>query len=275
MNVPGEGPPVDTLVTGPKLEHTTIHRYLGKMSGDLTVNKILGAALATGLVIMGVKIGSGMIYNTHAPAKPGYAIEVAEAPEVGAAAVVDTPPDWGTVLPTADVAAGEKVFGKCTSCHNNAQGGPNMTGPNLWGVVGRPTASHPGMAYSDAMMAHAKDSPNWTYDALYMFLAAPSKVVKGTKMTFAGDKKADERINLIAYLRSQGSTGYPIPAPDPSRAPGAAAGAAPAAGAAAAPAAGTAPTATIPTVAGTEKASAVKTPTTLSATPAAPAAASQ
>ena len=236
------------------------------MSGELTVNKILGAALATGLVIMGVKIGSGMIYDTHAPAKPGYAIEVAEAAE-GPAAVADTPPDWGTVLASADVAAGEATFKKCESCHNNAQGGPNMTGPNLWGVVGRPTASHPGMSYSDSMMAHAKDSPNWTYDQLYMFLAAPGKWVKGTKMTFAGIKKPDERINLIAYLRSQGSTGYPIPAPDPSRAPAAA-------GAAATPAAGAAPTAATPTVAGTEKASAVKTPTTLSATPAAPAAAS-
>ena len=196
------------------------------MSGDLTVNKILGAALATGLVIMGVKIGSGMIYDTHAPAKPGYAIEVAEAAEGGTAAVVDTPPDWGTVLPAADLAAGEATFKKCESCHNNVQGGPNMTGPNLFGVVDRPVASHPGMSYSDAMTAHAKDTPNWTYDALYMFLAAPAKVVKGTKMTFAGIKKPEERINLIAYLRSQGSTGYAIPAPDPSRAPGAAAGAA-------------------------------------------------
>jgi cytochrome c len=204
------------------------------MSGDLTLNKILGAALATGLIIMGAKLGSDMIYHPklEKAEKPGYAIEVADTGgDTGAAAAVDTPPDWGTVLPAADIAAGEATFKKCESCHNNAQGGPNMTGPNLWGVVGRPTASHPGMSYSDAMMAHAKDSPAWTYDQLYMFLAAPGKWVKGTKMTFAGIKKPEERINLIAYLRSQGSTGYAIPAPDPSRAAGAAApasGAAPA-----------------------------------------------
>ncbi len=204
------------------------------MSGDLTLNKIMGAVLATGLVIMGVKIGSEAIFHEKHAEKPGYAIEVAETADAGgAAAAVDTPPDWGTVLASADVAAGAATFKKCESCHNNAQGGPNMTGPNLWGVVGRPTASHPGMSYSDSMMAHAKDSPNWTYDQLYMFLAAPGKWVKGTKMTFAGIKKPEERINLIAYLRSQGSTAYPIPAPDPSRAPGAAAGAAPASGAAA------------------------------------------
>lgn len=206
------------------------------MSGDLQLNKILGAVLATGLVIMGVKIGADMIYKHEAPEKPGYAIEVAEAPTEGGPAAADTPPDWGTVLATADVAAGEKIFAKCTSCHNNAQGGPNMTGPNLYGVVGRPTASHAGMAYSDAMMAHAKDAPAWSYDQLYMFLGAPQKWIKGTKMNFPGVKKPEDRVNLIAYLRSQGSTGYAIPAPDPSRAAGAAPAAAGTATSEAAPA---------------------------------------
>ena len=211
------------------------------MSGDLQVNKILGAVLATGLVIMGVKLGAEAIYHREAPEKPGYAIEVADTGgEGGAAAAVDTPPDWGTVIPTADVAAGEKTFQtKCTSCHNNANGGPNAIGPNLWGVVGRPVASHPGMDYSDAMKAHAKEVPNWTWDAIYTFLGAPGKVVKGTKMTFVGVKKPEDRINLIAYLHSQGSTGYAVPAPNPA----AAAGAAPAAGA---PASGAAPAAGAP-----------------------------
>jgi cytochrome c len=213
------------------------------MSGDLTLNKILGACLATGLVIMGVKIGSEMIFEKHEKLeKPGYAIEVADTGgEGGGAAAVDTPPDWGTVMPAADLAAGEAVFKKCESCHNNASGGPNMTGPNLFGVVGRPTASHPGFDYSDGMKEHAKAAPAWTYDQLYMFLAGPGKWVKGTKMTFAGVKKPEDRINLIAYLHSQGSTGYAVPAPDPSRAAGAAApasGAAPAAPPGVDPAAG-------------------------------------
>ena len=224
------------------------------MSDDLTLNKILGACLVTGLVIMGVRYGSDAIYGFKPAAKPGYAIEVADTAEAGGAAeAVDTPPDWGTVLATANADAGAKTFVKCQACHNNLQGGPNMTGPNLWGVVGRPTASHPGMSYSDGMMAHAKDSPNWTYDQLYMFLANPQKWVKGTKMTFAGVKKPQDRIDLIAYLRSQGSTGYPIPAPDPSRAagakPGAAAGAAVGSASAAVEAGGKPATATTPAAA--------------------------
>ncbi|MGZ3304314.1 MAG: c-type cytochrome [Asticcacaulis sp.] len=228
------------------------------MSDDLGLNKILGACLVTGLVVMTVRIGSDSIYGFKPAAKPGYAIEVADTGGEGAAAaVVDTPPDWGTVLPAADVAAGGKTFVKCQACHNNQEGGPNMTGPNLWGVVGRPTASHPGMSYSDGMMAHAKESPNWTYDQLYMFLANPQKWVKGTKMTFAGVKKPEERINLIAYLRSQGSSGYPIPAPDPSRAPGAAAAAAPAGKA---PASGAAPATPGASVSASTAASAMTAP---------------
>jgi cytochrome c len=210
------------------------------MSGDLQVNKILGAVLATGLVIMGVKLGAEAIYHREAPEKAGYHIEVADTGgEGGGAAAVDTPPDWGTVIPTADIAAGEKTFQtKCTSCHNNANGGPNAIGPNLWGVVDRPVASHPGMEYSDAMKAHAKEVPNWTWDAIYTFLGAPGKVVKGTKMTFVGVKKPEDRINLIAYLHSQGSTGYAVPAPKPAEA--APATVAPAAAtASAAPASGT------------------------------------
>jgi len=209
------------------------------MSGDLQVNKILGAVLATGLVIMGVKLGAEAIYHREAPEKAGYHIEVADTGgEGGAAAAVDTPPDWGTVIPTADIAAGEKTFQtKCTSCHNNANGGPNAIGPNLWGVVGRPVASHPGMDYSDAMKAHAKDVPNWSWDAIYAFLGAPGKVVKGTKMTFVGVKKPEDRINLIAYLHSQGSTGYAVPAPKPAAAAGAPAADAAASGAVASPAA--------------------------------------
>lgn len=209
------------------------------MSDDLKWNKIFGAGLATALVILGVREVSSRLYASETPEKMGYAIEVAD--EGGdAGPVADTPPDWGTVLPAADLTAGEGVFAKCKSCHDNTAGGPNKTGPNLNGVVGRATASHPGFAYSDAMKAHAGQAPTWTYDQLYGFIGKPQKWVAGTKMSFVGVKAPQDRINLIAYLRSQGSGGYPIPAPDPSRQPGAAAAAAPAGAAGTTPAASTA-----------------------------------
>ena len=204
---------------------------------DLTFNKIAGAALATGLAIVGLGQLSAGIFATEAPAKPGYLVEVAE--EAGAAAeVADTPPDWGTVLPIADVAAGEAVFAKCKSCHTIGAGGANGTGPNIHGAPGRKPGSHAGFAYSTAMTEFSAKQAVWNDDALYEFLKSPAKYIAGTKMSFVGLKKQDERINLIAYLRSQGGT-LALPAPDPARAPATAA--TPAADGAAVPAAAEAP----------------------------------
>lgn len=196
------------------------------MSGDLQLNKIFGAGLATVLVIMGAKIGSDVLFAVKPVDKPGYAIEVAEEGGEGGgadAAAADMLPDWGTVLASADLAAGEAVFKKCTSCHKVEKGGANGTGPGLWGVVGGPIAKHAGFTYSEALTAHGAAAGSWSYDELYGFLKAPNKHVKGTKMAFAGLKKGDERVNLIAWLRTQSDAPAAIPAADPSRQPGAAA----------------------------------------------------
>ena len=213
---------------------------------DLTFNKVAGAVLATTLAIVGLRELSSGYFSKEPPKKPGYAIEVAEEGGGGGAAAADVPPDWGTVLPTADVKAGEAVFAKCKSCHNADNGGPNGTGPNLWGVEGRKPGSHPGFAYSQGMTDFGAKQAQWDYDHLYEFIKGPQKYISGTKMTFVGLKKPEDRIALIAYLHAQGGT-LPIPAPKPAAAAAApaAAGAAPAAGApaagaAAAPAAGAA-----------------------------------
>jgi len=194
---------------------------------DLTFNKVAGAVLATTLAIVGLRELSSGIFAHSPPTKAGYAIEVAEEGGGGGAAAADVPPDWGTVLPTADAKAGEAVFAKCKSCHNADNGGANGTGPNLWGVEGRKPGSHPGFAYSAGMTDFGAKNAQWDYDHLYEFIKNPQKYISGTKMTFVGLKKPEDRINLIAYLHAQGGT-LPIPAPKP-----AAAAAAPAAGAAA------------------------------------------
>ena len=191
------------------------------MSGDLKLNKIFGAGLATALAILMVQQVSQAVYTTKTPEKAGYAVNAPEEAEGGAEEVV-LPPDWGTVLPTADLAAGEAAFARCQGCHSVAQGGANGIGPNLWAIVGRPVAGHAGFAYSDAMKGHTSVDPTWSLDALDLFITAPAKYVPGTKMSFAGLRDTAARVNLIAYMRSQGSPGYAIPAPDPARQPGAA-----------------------------------------------------
>lgn len=192
------------------------------MSGDLKWNKILGAALATAFVVVGVQQITAAIYHTEAPEKMGYFVDAPEE-AAGGAAEAELPPDWGTVLPTADLGAGEAAFARCQACHTINAGGANGTGPNLNGVVGASVMHAAGFAYSDAMKAHAAEAPTWTYDQLDQFLTAPGRHVPGTKMSFAGIRDTQTRINLIAWLRSQGSGGYAIPAPDPARQPGAAA----------------------------------------------------
>ena len=196
---------------------------------DLRVNKILGAVLATGLVILGLQQVSELVFETKAPEKPGYAIAVVED-SGGGAEKPDVPPDWGTVLASADVAAGQTTSSKCLSCHTFTNGGPNATGPNLWGVIPRHPASHPGFAYSPGMTAFGGAHAAWDYDTIYKFLANPQADVAGTKMTFVGLKKPEDRIALIAWLRTQADSPAPIPAPKPAAA--ALAAAAPAAGAA-------------------------------------------
>ena len=210
---------------------------------DLTFNKVAGAVLATGLAVVGLREASAIVFAPHAPETPGYAIAIPE--ETGGAAPAEAPIDWGTVLPIADVAAGEASFAKCVSCHTIAQGGANGTGPNLHGILGKKSGQHAGFAYSPVMIEHGTHGV-WTFQETSEFLKAPQKHLPGTKMTFVGLKKAEDRINLLAYLNTQGSN-LPFPAPNPAAAAPAAEGAAPAtpaADAAAAPAsAGAAPTA--------------------------------
>ena len=176
-------------------------------------NKIIGAVLGTAIFIFVVRQVAEVIYEPEAPAKPGYVVEgVAETPTAAAAPVAEVMPDWGTVLPTADVANGKTISTRCEQCHDLSKGGPNKIGPNLYDVVGRPRAAHPGFDYSSAMKSKGGD---WTYDELFKFLKSPGSYIPGTKMSFAGLPKEQDRISLIAYLRSNADSPAPIPAPAP------------------------------------------------------------
>ncbi len=201
---------------------------------DLNFNKVAAALLATGLAIAGLTQLSSGVFSDEKVAKPGFLVEVSEGGGEAAAAA-DVPPDWGTVLKTADVAAGAAVFEKCKSCHNADNGGANGTGPNLWGVEGRKPGSHAGFAYSAGMTEFGAKQPIWDYDHMYEFVKNPQKYIAGTKMGFIGLKKPEDRINVIAYLHAQGGT-LPIPAPNPAAAAPAAAAPADAAAPGAAPA---------------------------------------
>lgn len=198
---------------------------------DLRGNKILGAALGTAFTIALIAVVVPMVFEKEPPKTAGYAIAAVDDSAGGEAAVADTPPDWGTVLPTADVKAGEAKTAVCQTCHKFDPAGTNSTGPGLFGVVGREPGSHPGFAYSSGMADFSGKNPVWTYDLLYDFLKNPGAKINGTKMTYAGMKDPQDRINVIAYLHTLGSN-LPVPPPKPKAAAAPAAGAAPAAPAA-------------------------------------------
>jgi cytochrome c len=119
-------------------------------------------------------------------------------------------PDLGTLMASADANAGKAKAQACVSCHDFSAGGPNRIGPNLWQVVGRDIASHPGFAYSPAMTAQ---QGGWTYERLFDFLAHPGRTVPGTKMTFAGFRRPEDRAAVIRFLATLGSNPPPFPQP--------------------------------------------------------------
>ena len=98
-----------------------------------------------------------------------------------------------------DVDAGEKVFKKCKACHLVDQE-KNKVGPHLVNVFGRTAGSLESFSkYSNAL----KDSGIvWNDDTLNGFLEKPKAYVKGTKMAFGGLKKEEDRLNVIAYLKT-------------------------------------------------------------------------
>lgn len=102
-------------------------------------------------------------------------------------------------LADGDAVKGKKVFKKCKACHTVNAGGKNLVGPNLFGIVGQKAAQKEGYKYSKAMKASGL---TWDEATLDTYLTKPRKMVKKTKMTFAGLKKEKQRANVIAYLKS-------------------------------------------------------------------------
>ena len=59
--------------------------------------------------------------------------------------------------------------------------------------------------------ALGKFGGTWGYEELDAYLTKPKEYVPGTKMSFAGLKKAPERAAMIAYLRSLSESPKPLP----------------------------------------------------------------
>lgn len=172
------------------------------MFDTMTMTKVVGAVCGALLVFL---LGSWAAEAIYTVAPEGHAgeEEIAQAYVIATGETAGTETesaeatvDVAALMAAADAAAGEKVFGKCKSCHK-IDGG-DATGPHLNGVVDRDKASVAGFAYSDALIA--MQGQKWTPDNLFAFLESPKAYAPGTKMTFAGLPKPADRANVIAYL---------------------------------------------------------------------------
>jgi cytochrome c len=163
----------------------------------MEMTKLVGAFCGSLLIFLLIQTAAHAIFDTSSDVV-AFAVEVPEGGGGGGEAPAEAV-DVAALMSAADPTAGETVFKKCAACHK--LDGSNAVGPHLDGVIGRPVGGVEGFSYSDAMAAHGG---NWTPEELFAFLANPKKDIPGTKMSFAGLPKPEDRADVIAYLEQQG-----------------------------------------------------------------------
>ncbi|WP_376098063.1 c-type cytochrome [Roseomonas sp. CCTCC AB2023176] len=179
----------------------------------LEANKAFAAVLTAGIAFMVSGVVGGLIVQPHRIAQP--AIQVPEIPGAApaaapAAAAAPAVEPIAPLLASASADEGRTIAQRqCAACHSFNEGGRNAVGPNLYGVLGGPHAHRSDFNYS-AAMASLKDKP-WDYEALNAFLAGPARAIVGTRMAFAGLNSAQQRANVIVYLRSLDANPKPLP----------------------------------------------------------------
>jgi cytochrome c len=179
---------------------------------NIETNKIAGAVFGSLLFVVGVNVIAGGLFAPHKPAVPGYDLPAPEeAAAGGGAAPAEPEQPLPVLLASADPAKGQSSAKKCAACHTFEKGGPNKVGPNLYGVIGRPVASHAGFNYSAALKGKGGE---WSFEQVDQFVHSPKGYAPGTTMgSFPGVPSGNERADILAYLRTLSDSPAPLPAP--------------------------------------------------------------
>jgi cytochrome c len=167
-------------------------------------NKIIASVLTAMIVAMVSGILASQLVRPKHLEHPVYVPPGAEA---GAAAATAGPSEAAAgpepiepYLAKADPARGQQIAKVCLQCHTFDKGGANKIGPNLWDIMEENIASVPKYQFSPALLAD-KDA-KWDPDKLNIWLYKPQQFAKGTKMTFPGLPKPQDRADVEAYLES-------------------------------------------------------------------------
>jgi cytochrome c len=168
-------------------------------------NKIIASVLTAMIVAMVTGIlASFLVHPAHlekdAYMPPGAAEGEKGAEAAAAAAAKPAPlPPIGPALAKADPSKGEQIAHVCLTCHTFAKGDPNKIGPNLFGVFGGPIAEdRGGYDFSDALKK--RNGEKWIPAQLNIWLHDPQDFASGTKMSFPGLPRVQDRADVIAYL---------------------------------------------------------------------------
>jgi cytochrome c len=164
-------------------------------------NKIIGSVLTAMIVAWVCGILASQLFEPKPLEKPVFMPAGAE--QQAAAAPAEQPASTKLepiepLLAKADPKRGEQLTKVCATCHTFDKGGPNKIGPNLWDVTEENIASVPNYQFSAALQADKGDK--WDPEKLNQWLHNPQSFAKGTKMTFAGFPKAQDRADVIAFL---------------------------------------------------------------------------
>ena len=175
------------------------------------MNKIIVSVILAIILVLGINKIADVIFYVEKPEKSAYQVD--SVTTVASTTTTETNSvgsDSGNIMAlfaSTNADDGAKVFKKCAACHSIAEGGANKIGPALWGVIGRKAGSVPNYKYSKAMAAYSK---NWSFEEMNGFLIKPKDWIKGTKMSFAGLKKAKDRASVILYMNENTNSPLPI-----------------------------------------------------------------
>jgi len=164
------------------------------------MNKIVVSIVIALILVIGINKVADVIYSVDKPKQSAY--QVANVTNTSSSATETnsentTAGDIMALFTSVNSSDGEKVFKKCAACHSVTKDGGNKIGPALYNVINRQAGSLSDYKYSKGMIAYGK---KWTPQEMDGFLENPKGWVKGTKMSYAGLKKPEERAALILYL---------------------------------------------------------------------------